>query len=134
MMKVVAAFIEREGKVFMVRRPFHKKRGGLWEFPGGKVEEGESPEDALKREIKEELGIEVVPLEIISRCKHIYPDEFIELILIKAHTEGEPSPKEAIEARWIEIEEITTLELCPADRSILEGLKLEKIQKPVNFD
>lgn len=126
MLSVVAACIVREGKVLLVKRPYHKKRGGLWEFPGGKIEGKESPEEALVRELKEELGIEVTVGRELVRIKHAYPDEEIELILFEAHFEGDLSPKEAEEICWIPIEAIRSLDLCPADLVCLKAIDTSK--------
>lgn len=121
--RVVAGFIEREGKVLLVKRPGNKKRGGLWEFPGGKVENGETLEQALKRELREELGVGTSPLGVLERIVYEYPEEEIELILIKAHIQGEPDLREVQELIWIPISKIDDLNLCPADKELIDRLK-----------
>lgn len=121
--RVVAGFIEREDKVLLVKRPKNKKRGGLWEFPGGKVENGETLEQALERELKEELGLEANPVEILEKIVYSYPEEEIELILIKTYIQGEPHLSEAQELIWIPLDRIDELELCPADKQLIDKLK-----------
>lgn len=120
--KVVSAWIEKEGKVLLVKRPLHKKRGGLWEFPGGKIEKGETPEEAIIRELKEELGLIGEPEKILDKIEHTYEDETIELYLIKFRIQNEPQPIEAEDLIWIHLDKIQTLTLCPADRKLLRKI------------
>lgn len=133
MVRVVAGFIEDGGKILLVKRPWHKKRGGLWEFPGGKIEDNETPQEALKRELREELGVEILPHEIIIKKIHAYPDEVIELILIKATLLGEPILKEVVEMRWVDLKDLEKIELCPADKEVLRALELEKRENEVKI-
>ncbi len=121
--KVVAGFIRKGERFLLVRRPFGKKRGGLWEFPGGKVEDGETLEEALKRELKEELNLDVVVKEKLASVRHRYPEVEVELHLIEVKACEEPELKEAIEKRWVIFEEADKLELCDADRKVLEQIK-----------
>lgn len=123
LIRVVAGFLERDGKVLLVKRPSHKKRGGLWEFPGGKIEEGESPEEALARELKEELGIEIIQSTPIAQLRYSYPDEEIELNLLKGEFLGKPIPNEAEELAWIPIETLENINLCPADKELVKILR-----------
>jgi len=121
--KVVAGLIKKGDKFLLVRRPLNKKRGGLWEFPGGKVEEGETLEEAIKRELKEELDIEVRVKGVLSEVKYSYPEGEIELYLLEVESNKEPELKEAIEKRWVSVEEAEELELCPADRELIRKIK-----------
>ncbi len=121
--KVVAGLIKKGNKFLLVRRPLNKKRGGLWEFPGGKVEEGETLEEAIKRELKEELDIEVRVKGVLSEVKYNYPEGEIELYLLEVESNEEPELKEAIEKRWVSVEEAEELELCPADRELIRKIK-----------
>ena len=121
--KVVAGLIKKGDKFLLVRRPLNKKRGGLWEFPGGKVEEGETLEEAIKRELKEELDIEVRVKGVLSEVKYNYPEGEIELYLLEVESNKEPELKEAIEKRWVSVEEAEELELCPADRELIRKIK-----------
>ncbi len=121
--KVVAGLLRRGNKFLLVKRPINKKRGGLWEFPGGKVKEKESLEEALKRELKEELGIETFPKKVIKKIDFLYPEELIELYLLDVEFKDEPILNEASEAMWVTLEYAEKLDLCPADRKLLINLK-----------
>jgi len=122
-LKVVAGFLKKGDRFLLVRRPINKKRGGLWEFPGGKVENGETLEEAIKRELKEELGIKTKVRRFLSKINYKYPEGEIELILLEIDSKEEPILKEALELRWVNFEEVKELELCPADKKLLESLK-----------
>lgn len=122
--EVVAALIWRGERFLACQRPAHKARGLLWEFVGGKVELGESREQALIRECQEELAVTVIPGEIFMEVTHKYPDLTVHLTLFHAQlAEGEPQPLEHNDLRWITIKEIDQLAFCPADEVILERLK-----------
>ncbi|HCE80610.1 MAG TPA: 8-oxo-dGTP diphosphatase MutT [Thermodesulfobacterium commune] len=127
--RVVAGFIEKDGKVLVVKRPTDKKRGGFWEFPGGKVEAGESLQEALRRELKEELGIEVRVGEVLEKIRYIYPDEEIELYLLSVAVNRDLDLKESLEVKWVDLQELENLELCPADKVLLSKLTLVKNKK-----
>lgn len=122
--EVVAALIWRGERFLACQRPAHKARGLLWEFVGGKVEPGETLEDALVRECREELAVTVVPRDIFMEVTHVYPDLTVHLTLFNADLpEGEPQALEHNDVRWITVEEIDGLQFCPADEEILERLK-----------
>ena len=124
MTEVVAALIWRGERFLACQRPEHKARGLLWEFVGGKVEPGETREEALIRECREELDITVVPGDIFMEVTHEYPDLTVHLTLFHAALpEGEPRALEHREVRWITREEIDGLSFCPADEVILKKLK-----------
>ena len=119
---LVSAALIRDGKGrFMIcRRPAHKKRGLLWEFVGGKAEAGETPEEALIRETREELGVTVKPLGLFTEVLHVYPDLTVRLMVFNAViTEGTPVLLEHCDLRWITPDEIGQYEFCPADTEIL---------------
>ena len=123
MTNVVAALIWKGDKFMICQRPSHKARGLMWEFVGGKVEEGESFENALIRECREELAIEIKPLDIFTEVKHVYPDITISLTLFNAViTSGEPVLLEHEDLRWIKPLEIDEYQFCPADKEILEKI------------
>ena len=129
MVHVVAALIRRGERFLICQRPAHKARGLLWEFVGGKVEEGESPEAALKRECREELDIELAVDDVFIELEHVYPDITIFLTLYNARIlEGEPKQLEHSDIRWITPEEIDKYRFCPADAEILKKLKMLKEQ------
>lgn len=124
MTEVVAALIWRGERFLACQRPAHKARGLLWEFAGGKVEPGESKEQALVRECREELGVTVAPQDIFMEVTHAYPDMTVHLTLFNAQiTEGEPQRLEHNALRWITAGEIDELAFCPADTQILQRIK-----------
>ena len=120
MVKVVAALIWDGDKFLACQRPAHKKRGLLWEFVGGKVEPGESPEEALVRECREELDVEVEVGEVFMDLVHEYPDITVNLVLFNAKiAAGEPKMLEHNDIKWMHPSEIPGYEFCPADKDIL---------------
>ncbi len=124
MTEVVAALIWDKNRFMICQRPAHKARGSLWEFVGGKVEPGESKEEALIRECREELGVTVDVGEIFMEVTHQYPDITVHLTLFSASIrEGVPQKLEHQDIRWITAEEIGKFSFCPADTEILEKLK-----------
>lgn len=119
--EVVAALIRKGDKFLICRRPAHKARGLLWEFVGGKVEAGESKEEALKRECREELNIVVDVGEEVASVTHEYSDLTVHLTLFNATvTEGEPQLLEHEALEWITPSEIPGYEFCPADKIFLD--------------
>lgn len=123
MTDVVAALIWDEDRFLACQRPATKARALLWEFVGGKVEPGESREEALVRECREELGITVKPLDIFMEVTHEYPDLTVHLILYNAKiAEGTIQLLEHNDARWITPDEIPEYTFCPADKEILERI------------
>lgn len=122
--QVVAALVVEGGKFMICQRPAHKARGLLWEFVGGKVETGETKEQALVRECREELGVTVQPGEIFLEVDHVYPDITIHLTLFRARiVAGRPQRLEHADIRFIAPEEIPQYAFCPADESILARIK-----------
>lgn len=122
--KVVAALIWDGDRFLICQRPAHKARGLLWEFVGGKVENEESPEEALVRECREELAIEVMPGKVFMEVLHEYPDITIHLTLFNTEiVSGTMCLLEHNDSRWITCGEIDDYEFCPADTEILEAIK-----------
>ena len=127
MTDVVAALIWDNGRFMICQRPERKSRAMLWEFVGGKVEKGESKEQALIRECREELAVTVRPHDVFCEVDHEYPDITIHLTLFNAEiTEGVPQILEHNDIRWIAPSEIDGYAFCPADKDILEKIKAEK--------
>lgn len=124
--EVVAALMRREGKFLICRRPEGKARALLWEFAGGKIEQGETPAEALVREIEEELGVTVSVGEAYAEVTHVYPDLTVRLTLYSCTWEGEPRRLEHAALAWIAPAEIPQYEFCPADVPILEKLLAEE--------
>lgn len=123
-LEVVAGCLVKDDRFLLCRRPMHKARGGQWEFPGGKVEPGETKQQAIERELREELNIKVRALEEAAQVEHSYPELSIHLTLLKTElVKGEPELLEHSELKWVNFEEAETLDLCPADRYLLKQLK-----------
>ena len=124
MTEVVAALIWEDNRFLACQRPAHKARGLLWEFVGGKVEPGETREQALIRECQEELAVTVAVRDVFMEVDHVYPDLTVHLTLFNASiAEGIPQKIEHNDLRWITVEEIDQYEFCPADEEILRRLK-----------
>lgn len=130
MTEVVAALIWKGNQFMICQRPAHKARELLWEFVGGKVEPGETKEQALVRECWEELAVTVQVGEIFMEVTHEYPDLTVHLTLFHASIqEGTPQLLEHNDIRWITVEEIDQYPFCPADEVILERLKGEGVAR-----
>lgn len=121
--EVVAALVWDMDKFMICQRPTHKARALLWEFVGGKVEPGETKEQALIRECQEELAITLSVGDVFMDVVHEYPDITIHLTLFNATiAEGMPQKLEHNDIRWITPNEISNYEFCPADKEILERI------------
>ena len=124
MTEVVAALIWDNDKFMICQRPAHKARALLWEFVGGKVEPGETKEQALIRECQEELAITLDVGDIFMDVVHEYPDINVHLTLFNATiAEGVPKLIEHNDIKWITVNEIPNYNFCPADEEILEKLQ-----------
>ena len=120
MVEVVAALIWDDDKFMICQRPAHKARGLLWEFVGGKVESGETKEQALIRECQEELAVTLSVGNVFMDVIHEYPDLTVQLTLFNATiAEGEPEKLEHIDIKWITPSEIPEYDFCSADVEIL---------------
>ena len=127
MVEVVAALIYSGNKFLICQRPAHKARGLLWEFVGGKVEAGESKEDALKRECREELDILVDVGGQFAEVTHEYADLTVHLTLFTASiASGQPKLIEHNAIKWISADEIKEYDFCPADKAFLDAIAAEK--------
>ena len=121
--EVVAALIWQGEKFMICQRPVHKARGLLWEFVGGKVEPGETKEQALIRECREELDVTLSVGDVFMDVVHEYPDLTVHLTLFNAIiAEGEPQMLEHNDIQWIEPSEIPNYAFCPADEEILREI------------
>ena len=122
--QVVAALIWQENRFLICQRPAHKARGLLYEFVGGKVEPGETKQQALIRECREELAITVAVQDVFMQVLHEYPDITVELTLFNATiAEGVPQMLEHVDVRWITPAQIPQYDFCPADEEILKKLR-----------
>ncbi|MBR2802908.1 MAG: 8-oxo-dGTP diphosphatase MutT [Erysipelotrichaceae bacterium] len=121
--EVVAAVIHSSGKVFATQRGYGEFKDG-WEFPGGKIEEGETPEEALKREISEELDTLIEVEEKIMTVDYDYPQFHLTMHCYWCSVkEGDLVLKEAEDARWLSLNELDSVDWLPADKVLIEELK-----------
>ena len=124
MVEVVAALIWDNDKFMICQRPANKARALLWEFVGGKVEPGETKEQALVRECQEELDITLSVSDVFMDVIHEYPDITVHLTLFNASIrEGVPQKLEHNDIKWITAKEISNFTFCPADEEILKKIK-----------
>lgn len=124
MVEVVAALIWDKDKFLICQRPKNKARALLWEFVGGKVEKGETKQQALIRECREELNISLEVGDVFCDVTHVYPDITVHLTLFNATIKcGAPELVEHNDMCWISVGEISDYEFCPADVEILAKLK-----------
>ena len=120
MVRVTCALIEQDGKVLVAQRPEGKALAGKWEFPGGKIDPGESAEACLEREIREELGCSIRLRQPLSPVIHAYPNGSIELVpFICVIATGEPQALEHAAIDWMEPAAIQGMDLAAADEPIL---------------
>ncbi len=124
MIEVAAAIIENaEGQILIARRKKGKSQAGMWEFPGGKIEAGETPEECLIRELREEMGIEIEPYSWFGVNEHDYGAVLIKLIAYLAkYSHGEIRLVDHDEYRWTDREELGEYEWAPADVPFVERL------------
>lgn len=124
MTEVVAALLWEGDRFLICQRPANKARGLLWEFVGGKVEPGETKEQALQRECREELAISIDVGPVFWETVHEYPDMTVHLTLFSATiVKGPPQRLEHADLRWILPEEIPQFSFCPADKPVLDLLQ-----------
>lgn len=124
---VAAALVDAGGKILMQRRPFERHMGGLWEFPGGKLEPGESPEKALVRELNEELGIEVQMADLTPATfasATLEATHLILLLYVCRAWRGEPRALDASALLWTSLDDMSLLPMPPADEPFPDILRL----------
>ncbi len=120
---VTAGIIFHNEKVLITRRKLDAHQGGLWEFPGGKQELGETLEDCLQRELKEEIDIEVMNVKAVATFRYRYPDKEVELHFFSCTlNEGEPKALECLEWAWVPRQELLSYDFPAADQPILKQL------------
>ena len=121
--KVAAAIIMKEGKIFATQRGYGEFKDG-WEFPGGKIEQGETPAQALKREIKEELDIEIEVGDLFEIVEYDYPDFHLTMYcFFCAIKSGKLVLKEHEAARWLTVESLDSIDWLPADIALIKKIK-----------
>jgi 8-oxo-dGTP diphosphatase len=121
---VAGALFDEQGRILIAQRPPGKHMEGGWEFPGGKVEAGEQPLDGLKRELREEIGVEVLDAEPLIAYEHEYPHRrvLLDLWLVSLYT-GEPSSLEGQPLQWVLVDELEAVGLLEADRPMIPALR-----------
>jgi 8-oxo-dGTP diphosphatase len=117
--RVIAAVIARGDELFVCQRPLHKRHGGLWEFPGGKCEPGESDTDAARRELREELGVEVVSVGAEELSVRDAGSPYL-IVFVPVRIEGDPTCREHIALEWRRPSELRALPLAPSDRRYVD--------------
>ena len=118
--EVVAAVILQDGKLFATQRGYGEWKD-WWEFPGGKIESGETPEEALKREIREELATEIEVKELLTTIDCDYPKFHLTMhCYLCTILSGQPSLLEHEDARWLEMDEMNSVRWLPADKDVIE--------------
>ena len=130
MLNVVCAIILKGNKILVTQHKSHPFHQNKWEFPGGKIEPGESKQEAIVREIKEELELDIIVLEELQTIEHSYPHQKIRLIpLICTIMNGEIVLKQHRNYQWLDLEQLFELDLCKADKELIRHLgNREKIQ------
>lgn len=121
----VGVINDTRGQILLARRSAHQHQGGLWEFPGGKIEPGESPEQGLARELHEELGIEALRCEPLIQIPHHYPDKSVVLHVWRVTAfKGEPQGREGQPLLWVQPEQLPNFEFPPANHPIVSAARL----------
>jgi 8-oxo-dGTP diphosphatase len=122
--RVVAGVLrDSDGRVLISQRPPGKHMAGYWEFPGGKIAPGENGEQALARELTEELGVSLQRCHPLLQLRHDYDDRIVELaVFLVDDYRGEPTSREAQAIRWVSPSELGAQALLPADRPIIDAL------------
>lgn len=124
---MAAAIIQRGDRYLITQRLKASHLGHLWEFPGGKIELGESPEQCAIRECLEEIGVQIEPVRRIQEIAHVYPEVRVHLYFILCKLlEGEPRPIECADCRWIKRNEFKNFDFPAADHKIIELLSDEE--------
>jgi 8-oxo-dGTP diphosphatase len=121
--QVAAAIIAADGRYLIAKRKANTHLGGFWEFPGGKQEPGESMEACLRRELQEELGVEIAAPEAFTVVRHDYPEKTVELHFFRCSiAAGRPRALGCEEVRWVPAEELAELNFPPADQAVIQAL------------
>ena len=121
---VAGALFDESGRVLIAQRPPGKHMAGGWEFPGGKLEPGEAPLDGLKRELREELGVETLSAQPLIAYEHAYADRrvLLDLWLVDQHT-GEPASLDNQSLKWVSLADLDDVGLLPADLPMIGALR-----------
>jgi 8-oxo-dGTP diphosphatase len=122
---VVALIYNTQNQILVAQRQAHKFQGGRWEFPGGKVETNETPLEALKRELHEEVGIDILTAESFCKFEHSYPDKVILLDVWKVtQYNNQPHSKEGQAVKWVSLQALAMLDIPDANWDIVKKLNI----------
>ncbi len=122
LISVLAAIVERDGNYLVCQRAQHKRHGGLWEFPGGKVEAGETYFEAVRRELVEELGVRVLSVGAPIFSANDHGSEFL-IEFVPTRIDGNPTCLEHRDLAWISLHDLPSLDLAPSDRLFVDFLR-----------
>ena len=123
--RVAAAVIRKDNKIFATQRGYGELKGG-WEFPGGKVEQGEEPREALRREMQEELAVDIEPGKLVATVEYDYPDFHLSMLCFRCRVvAGRLTLLEHEAARWLSQEELDAVRWLPADVEVIRQLDLQ---------
>ncbi|HEY0626887.1 MAG TPA: (deoxy)nucleoside triphosphate pyrophosphohydrolase [Allosphingosinicella sp.] len=123
---VAAALVDASGRILLQKRSAHRQMAGLWEFPGGKVEDGERPEQALVRELEEELGIFCDPSHlspVTFASADVGPRHLLLLLYVCREWRGTPEPRDAEALQWLQPRDMSGIEMPPADKPLIPILE-----------
>ncbi|KTD36284.1 Mutator protein MutT [Legionella nautarum] len=127
-MKVAVAVIyDKQGRILIAQRPLDAAHGGMWEFPGGKLESDELAETALIREIKEEVGLDILDYSFLGEIVHYYGSKMVHLLVFAVKKfQGEPFKREAqLDLQWVEVNNLSEYSFPEANSQIIELIKSE---------
>lgn len=133
---VAAAVIARDGRILAAQRPAHKLHPGAWEFPGGKIAPGETPEACLVRELREELDVDIEVGPCLHCCDHDYPGEGVRVRLwffAARIVAGEPAPREHAQLRWLAAQDLPSLPFLEADHAVVAALARGELRPQPHF-
>ena len=121
-LSVVAAVIEQDGRFLVTRRVPGVHLAGMWEFPGGKIDPDEAHDIALRRELREELDVDITVADLVLHTTHTYPERTVALFFYKCALRGNPRPLLGQEMRWVPRDELPLLGFPPADAELIDRL------------
>jgi len=124
MIEVVACVTERDGRYLITRRLEGTHLAGFWEFPGGKVRSGEKPEEALRRELQEELGVTADVGDLLESVDWTYPEKRVRILFFRCAIQGEPRPQQGQDMSWIEAAELPSRRFPEADARLISRLAI----------
>lgn len=128
MIKVAAAILTKDGRILIAKRKPNDRLANKWEFPGGKIEAEESPEECLYREMWEEFQVEITVGKFFGESKYHYDYAAVHLLAYLVHLEkGKPEPTSHAEYRWVSVDELDQYDFAPADKALVEKIKRSRV-------